>query len=163
MKRAARLLVSLWIPSLALAQEPPAKVDRPPGELIVGVGPGWRPLKEGDFVHVNDEPDTWTFLDDRAEIRCKGTPVGVIRTKTPVRNFELVVEWRHLKSGGNSGVFVWAPEKALDGLKPGRLPGGGSRSRSSTTATPSSTGGAPVRRPTGSPPTATSSPWGRRR
>ena len=40
-------------------------------------------------------------------------------------NFELVAEWRHLKSGGNSGIFVWAPEKALEGLKPGALPRGG--------------------------------------
>ncbi|WP_165072770.1 3-keto-disaccharide hydrolase [Paludisphaera rhizosphaerae] len=125
MKRAARLFLFLSMPTLALAQEPAAKVDRTPGELIVGLGPGWRPLKEADFAHVNDEPDTWKFLDDKAEIHCKGTPVGVIRTKTPVKNFELVVEWRHLKSGGNSGVFVWAPEKALDGLKPGHLPPGG--------------------------------------
>ncbi|KAJ3052898.1 hypothetical protein HK102_011813 [Quaeritorhiza haematococci] len=52
-------------------------------------------------------------------------PVGVIRTKDKVKNFELVVEWRHLKSGGNSGVFVWAPEKVLADIKPGQLPPGG--------------------------------------
>lgn len=124
MKRAACLFLLLSPPVLALAQEAPAKVDRP-GELIVGVGPGWRPLKEADFAHVNDDPDTWKFLDDRAEIHGKGTPVGVLRTRTPVKNFELVVEWRHMKSGGNSGVFAWVPEKALDGLKPGHLPRGG--------------------------------------
>ena len=103
----------------------PATASRPAGDLLVGDGPGWRPLKEADFEHVNDEPDTWTFHDDKAEIHCKGTPVGVIRTKEPVKNFELVVEWRHRRPGGNSGVFVWAPEKALEGLEPGRLPGGG--------------------------------------
>ena len=39
-------------------------------------------------------------------------------------NFELVVEWRHLSSGGNSGVFVWVPESSLATLKPGSLPHG---------------------------------------
>ena len=39
-----------------------------------------------------------------------------------VTNVELLVEWRHLESGGNSGVFVWVPEQALTGLKPGVLP-----------------------------------------
>ena len=28
-------------------------------------------------------------------------------------NFELVARWRHRKSGGNSGFFVWTPEEAL--------------------------------------------------
>ncbi|OJW18920.1 MAG: hypothetical protein BGO49_17890 [Planctomycetales bacterium 71-10] len=121
MKRLAYLLALMSTPMLATAEEP----ARAPGELLVGVGPGWRPLKEADFVHVNDEPDTWTFLDDKAEIHGKGTPVGVIRTAKKVKNFELVVEWRHLKSGGNSGVFVWAPEEALATIKPGQLPPGG--------------------------------------
>ena len=30
-----------------------------------------------------------------------------------------------LKPGGNSGFFVWAPRKALDGIKRGTLPRGG--------------------------------------
>jgi hypothetical protein len=42
-----------------------------------------------------------------------------------VTNFELVVEWRHLESGGNSGIFAWVPEEALTGLKPDTLPKGG--------------------------------------
>ena len=127
MKRPAPFLplLVLAIPALATAQEPSTAPTRAPGELIVGVGPGWRPLKEADFAHVNDEPDTWKFLDDKAEIQNKGTPVGVLRTKEPVKNFELVLEWRHLRSGGNSGVFAWVPQKALDGLKPGKLPSGG--------------------------------------
>jgi len=33
-----------------------------------------------------------------------------------------VVEWRHLKPAGNSGVFLWAPEGPLFALKPGQLP-----------------------------------------
>jgi len=41
----------------------------------------------------------------------------VLRTKTPLTNFELVAQWRHLHSGGNSGIFVWASEEALEGIK----------------------------------------------
>ena len=45
-----------------------------------------------------------------------------MRTARTFTNFELLVEWRHLESGGNSGVFVWVPEQALAALKPGVLP-----------------------------------------
>ena len=58
-------------------------------------------------------------------VRCTGQPVGVIRTREPLTNFELVARWRHLKPGGNSGIFVWAPQEALAGLEPGTLPRGG--------------------------------------
>jgi hypothetical protein len=45
--------------------------------------------------------------------------------KTPVKNFELVVEWQHLKSGGNSGVFIWVPDESLAKLNDSaRLPSG---------------------------------------
>ena len=40
-------------------------------------------------------------------MHCTGKPVGVTRSQKPITNFELVAEWRHLKSGGNSGIFVW--------------------------------------------------------
>ena len=125
-------------------------------------GAGLEELGEDDFVNVNCDPDTWTWKD--GVVHCTGQPVGVTRTKKPVTNFELVAQWRHLRSGGNSGIFVWAPEEALTGLKPqlaapGRHRGAGARPRLS----PSSTRSRPARRPTGSPPTATSSPWAHRR
>ena len=99
--------------------------NRPPfrGLIIDGTGPGWRALGEDDFTQVNCDPDTWTWKD--GAVHCTGHPVGVIRMKKPVTNFELVAQWRHLKSGGNSGIFVWASEKALTGLKPNSLPPGG--------------------------------------
>ncbi len=93
-----------------------------PKATIDGVGPGWRALGEADFVNVNCSTDTWSWKN--GEIQCTGQPVGVIRSKMPVTNFELVVEWRHLRSGGNSGVFVWVPEASLATLKPGSLPHG---------------------------------------
>lgn len=94
-----------------------------PRAYLDGTGPGWRALGEDDFTRVNCDPDTWTWKD--GAVHCKGRPVGVIRTKRPVTNFELVAQWRHLKPGGNSGIFVWASEKALTGLKPDALPPGG--------------------------------------
>ena len=94
-----------------------------PRACIDGTGPGWRALGEDDFTSVNCDPETWSWKD--GVVHCTGTPVGVTRTKQPVKNFELVAQWRHLKSGGNSGIFVWAPEKALTGLKPNSLPPGG--------------------------------------
>ena len=80
-------------------------------------------MVEEDFVNVNCDPETWTWKD--GVVHCTGQPVGVTRSKTPYTNFGLVAEWRHLKSGGNSGVFVWAGEASLEGLKPGTLPRGG--------------------------------------
>src|SRR5204862_5514127 len=53
-----------------------------------------------------------------------GQPLGVMRSKKQYTNFEMVVEWRLLESGGNSGVFVWAPEGPLLALKRNQLPSG---------------------------------------
>lgn len=94
-----------------------------PKAFIDGSGPGWRALGEADFVPVNGDPDTWTWRD--GVVHCTGQPVGVSRSQKPYTNFELVVQWRHLKSGGNSGVFLWAPEEMLKDLPKGKLPRGG--------------------------------------
>lgn len=104
----------------ALAADPPADLPR---AFLDGTGPGWRELVEADFTNVNCHPDTWAWKDGL--ITCTGQPIGVIRTHQTFTNLELVVQWRHLRSGGNSGVFLWASEEALTGLKPGQLPPGG--------------------------------------
>lgn len=103
----------------AMADEPP----RLPKAFIDGTGPGWRELGEEDFENVNLDADTWTWKDGVAH--CTGQPIGVIRTKKPIKNFELVATWRHLKPAGNSGIFIWAPEEAFEDLQPGALPKGG--------------------------------------
>ncbi|ADG65871.1 protein of unknown function DUF1080 [Planctopirus limnophila DSM 3776] len=90
---------------------------------IDGVGPGWRALGKDDFTNVNCYEDTWTW--DGSLVKCTGKPVGVIRSIKPYTNFELVAEWQHLRAGGNSGIFVWASEQALNSIKPGQLPPGG--------------------------------------
>ena len=52
--------------------------------------------------------------------------IGVIRSTQQITNIELVVEWRHLKPGGNSGVFLWATPDSIKALEEGkgRLPTG---------------------------------------
>lgn len=77
-----------------------------------------------EFTNVNCNKDTWSWKEGL--IQCTGKPVGVIRSKKQLTNFELVVEWRHLKSAGNSGVFVWASPKSIQQLEQGkgRLPHG---------------------------------------
>ncbi len=91
-----------------------------PRAFVDGTEPGWRALVKEDFTNVNCDPETWTWKNDL--ISCTGQPIGVMRTQHTVTNFELVVEWRHLRSGGNSGVFVWVSEEALKEIKPNDLP-----------------------------------------
>lgn len=105
--------------SVAFCAEKPAKL---PKAFVDGNGPGWKALGEKDFVNVNCNEDTWTWKD--GVLHCTGKPVGVTRSSKIYTNFELVVQWRHLKSAGNSGVFVWTIPDSLKGLKPGRLPNG---------------------------------------
>ncbi|MBI3736552.1 DUF1080 domain-containing protein [Candidatus Sumerlaeota bacterium] len=116
---AALGLLSLMISYSAIsADSPPAE----PKAWIDGMGPDWHALGADDFVNVNCDPDTWTWKE--GEAHCTGTPVGVIRSKVQYTNFELVAQWRHLKSGGNSGIFVWGTEESLNALKRNGLPHG---------------------------------------
>lgn len=91
---------------------------------IDGIGLGWRELIQADFTNVNCETGTWSWTNGL--IRCTGSPVGVIRSTKQITNLELVVEWRHLQSGGNSGVFLWATPESIKALETGnpRLPTG---------------------------------------
>ena len=107
--------VSAAVPADKPAEQPKAVID--------GSGPDWKPLTLDNFVNVNGDKDTWTGKG--GAIHSTGKPVGVCRTKKPYTNFELVAQWRHNKSAGNSGIFVWVPEEAFKDLKPGRLPSAG--------------------------------------
>jgi 3-keto-disaccharide hydrolase len=116
--RAPGLLGMVALPALGLCllvQEPIL-----PKAFVDGTGPGWRALGQEDFTNVNCYPETWTWKNDL--LSCTGQPIGVMRTQQLFTNFELVVEWRHLRPGGNSGVFVWVAEEALKELKPNALP-----------------------------------------
>ena len=120
--RFPRVSSLLWLLLMVtgLVAEEPAAVDR---AVINGQGPGWRALGKEDFVNANCEPDTWTWKSADL-LYCTGQPVGVIRSVKPYTNFELVVQWRHLKPAGNSGVFLWGVKESIDALKPGQLPQG---------------------------------------
>jgi hypothetical protein len=61
-----------------------------PKATIDGTGLGWVELTLDDFEHVNCDPDTWSAQD--GVIHCTGKPVGVIKSKKPYTNFELVAE-----------------------------------------------------------------------
>lgn len=104
----------------SLAATPAAQAPTAPAARIDGTAPGWRALTSDDFAGVNGEPGTWTWAGD--VLRSSGMPIGVLRTRDQFTNFELVLEWRHLRPGGNSGVFVWVPPPALEDLPPGKLP-----------------------------------------
>ncbi|MFN7545474.1 MAG: DUF1080 domain-containing protein [Acidobacteriota bacterium] len=70
--------------------------------------PRFKPLFNGrdlrGWVNVNCAPETFTVRDGM--IHCDGIPTGALRTQRQYENFVLELEWRHLKPGGNAGVFV---------------------------------------------------------
>lgn len=108
--------------ALLRAEEPKAAAttataeEALPKAFIDGTGHGWRAITKDDFEEVNGAPDTWTWREDGV-LACTGQPIGVIKTKKKFRNLELVAQWRHLKSAGNSGIFLWASEASLAALK----------------------------------------------
>src|SRR5690606_13309012 len=112
------VFVSVLLAAAGSASAQPAADATPaaPRAFIDGTGPGWRTLGPDDFAPVNGYPDTWTWKGDL--LTSTGVPIGVMRTRDIFTNFELVIEWRHLKPAGNSGVFAWVPMKALDNLPP---------------------------------------------
>jgi hypothetical protein len=71
---------------------------------------GFTPLFNGrdlsGWVNVNCAPETFTVRDGM--IHCDGIPTGALRTERQYENFILELEWRHMKSGGNAGVFIWS-------------------------------------------------------
>lgn len=62
-----------------------------------------------NWVDVNTSKETWTVKDGL--LICSGQPIGVMRSEKQYENFILVVEWRHMEAGGNSGVFLWSDAK----------------------------------------------------
>ncbi|QDV14646.1 hypothetical protein CA51_45540 [Rosistilla oblonga] len=111
----AGLLVSLAFEA-DLGAEPPAADATP--EI-----PQWVDLFNGrdlsGWANVNTEPDTWSVKDGL--LVCSGKPIGVMRSEKQYENFILHIEWRHMKAGGNSGVFAWSEGFVPEGS---RLPKG---------------------------------------
>lgn len=84
-----------------------AKEPRAEGRVT---DPGFVDLFNGvdltGWVDVNTSPETWSVRDGM--LICSGRPIGVMRSDRMYENFVLVVEWRHMEAGGNSGVFLWS-------------------------------------------------------
>ncbi len=57
------------------------------------------------WVPINVAPTTFSVRD--GIIVSTGIPTGLLRTERQYENFVLELEWRHMKPGGNAGVFVW--------------------------------------------------------
>jgi hypothetical protein len=66
------------------------------------------------WVNANCAPDTWSVKDGL--IHCTGFPTGAMRTEKQYENYILELEWRHLSSGGNSGVFIWGTPISAPGV-----------------------------------------------
>ncbi len=90
------------------AEEP--KSGTSPDIASKTIDPGWVDLFNGKdlsgWVDVNTTPETWSVKDGM--LVCSGRPIGVMRSEKMYENFILVIEWRHMEAGGNSGVFLWS-------------------------------------------------------
>src|SRR5215213_1406083 len=79
---------------------------------------GFVPLFNGrnlsGWVNANCAPETWSVTNGM--IHCTGKPTGAMRTERQYENFIMEAEWRHLSSGGNSGVFIWGTPIAAPGV-----------------------------------------------
>lgn len=71
---------------------------------------GFVPLFNGvdltGWVPINVAADTFSVRDGM--IVTTGEPIGLMRTTRMYENFILELDWRHMKEGGNSGVFAWS-------------------------------------------------------
>ena len=115
------LAIVVCLTATSFAQEKKS-VDKVPAAMIDGTGDGWNELTFADFVNINCKEDTWQEKD--GSIYCKGNCNGGFRSKLQYTNFEMVMQWKHERRSGNSGVFVWGPAEQNDALKPGALPQG---------------------------------------
>ncbi len=71
---------------------------------------GWTTMINGKdlsgWLPMTVAPDTFQLKD--GIVVSTGFPTGMLRTERQYENFEMELEWRHLKAGGNAGVFVWS-------------------------------------------------------
>lgn len=106
----------LWVVSVS-AQETLFQFGEAIGleTLISGEKQEGAPIK---WIQVNTENDTWKVAGE--ELICSGHPIGVIQSEKRYKNFILLIEWKHMEAGGNSGTFVWSDAEPGDN----RLPNG---------------------------------------
>lgn len=78
----------------------------------------FKPLFNGSdlsgWVRVNCAPETFTVKD--GIIVSTGVPTGILRTDKQYENFVLELEWKHIKPGGNAGLFIWSDGLTAPGV-----------------------------------------------
>lgn len=88
------------------------------GAAFAAENDGFVPMFNGrdlsGWVNANCAPETWSVRD--GVTHCTGQPTGALRTERQYENFILEAEWRHLSSGGNSGIFIWGTPIAAPGV-----------------------------------------------
>jgi 3-keto-disaccharide hydrolase len=60
------------------------------------------------WVPINVAPGTFRVED--GIIVSTGFPTGLMRTERQYENFIVELQWRHMKPGGNAGLFVWGDQ-----------------------------------------------------
>lgn len=79
---------------------------------------GFRSLFNGrnldGWVNVNCAPETWSVTNGL--IHCTGKPIGALRTERQYENFIMELDWRHLRTGGNAGIFIWSSPISWPGV-----------------------------------------------
>lgn len=110
MRQAFSTLLAVTICSFCSSLTSGGAEQEPAGTTNSSADQGFVPLFNGTdlsgWVNVNGSLETWTVSDGM--IHCDGQPVCALRTEKQYENFILEAEWRHLKSGGNAGIFIWA-------------------------------------------------------
>jgi hypothetical protein len=66
------------------------------------------------WVNVNCAPNTFTVRDGM--IVSTGVPTGVMRTERMYENFILELDWKHLRKGGNAGLFIYSDPVTAPGV-----------------------------------------------
>ena len=93
----------LLLTTILVLWSPPAQSESPTNDAP------WQQLFNGSdlagWVPVNVAPGTFTARDGM--IVSTGKPTGVLRTERMYENCVVELEWRHLKPGGNAGLFLW--------------------------------------------------------
>jgi hypothetical protein len=58
------------------------------------------------WIPINVDASTFRWEDGM--VKSTGLPTGLLRTEKHYENFIIELEWRHLKSGGNAGLFLYS-------------------------------------------------------
>lgn len=85
---------------------------------VAGADDDFTPLFNGrdlsGWVNVNCAPNTFTVRDGM--IVSTGIPTGVMRTDRMYENFILELDWKHLRKGGNAGLFIYSDPVTAPGV-----------------------------------------------